>query len=96
MNKKGQGALEYLLLIGGAILVAVVVITVLSGIGQSGATQTEQTAATGLCTAKTDQVGCTAVTVGNCTIACSDPNPPGTGGSPANLGDYCVPAQACT
>ena len=38
MDIKGQGALEYLLLIGGAVLVAAVVIVVLSGMAttQSG------------------------------------------------------------
>jgi hypothetical protein len=32
-NKKGQGALEYLLLIGGAVLIAVIVIALLVGMG---------------------------------------------------------------
>jgi len=36
MDNKGQGALEYLLLIAGAIMVAVIVITILSGMAQSG------------------------------------------------------------
>ena len=31
MNKKGQGALEYLLLIGGAVLVAAIVIALITG-----------------------------------------------------------------
>lgn len=34
-NKKGQGALEYLLLIGGAVLIAVIVIALLVGMGSS-------------------------------------------------------------
>ncbi len=45
MNKKikGQGALEYLLLIGGAVLIAVIVIALLVGMGgQSRDTATEQ------------------------------------------------------
>lgn len=33
--KKGQGALEYLLLIGGAVLIAVIVVALLIGIGSS-------------------------------------------------------------
>ncbi len=33
MDNKAQGALEYLLLIGGAVLIAAVVITLLAGIG---------------------------------------------------------------
>ncbi|MCH7902924.1 class III signal peptide-containing protein, partial [archaeon] len=44
MNKKGQGALEYLLLIGGAVLVAVIVITLLLQITSQGETDTRATA----------------------------------------------------
>ncbi|MBN2127217.1 MAG: class III signal peptide-containing protein [Candidatus Diapherotrites archaeon] len=36
MDNKAQGALEYLLLIGGAVLVAVIVIALMSGMGQQG------------------------------------------------------------
>ena len=42
-NKKGQGALEYLLLIGGAVLIAVIVIALLVGMGSSSRTNTEKT-----------------------------------------------------
>ncbi len=52
MEKKGQGALEYLLLIGGAVLVAVIVITLLLGITNTGTGQTSNTAAAALCTQK--------------------------------------------
>jgi len=42
-NNKGQGALEYLLLIGGAVLIAVIVIALLVGMGgQSRDTAKEQ------------------------------------------------------
>jgi hypothetical protein len=48
-KKKGQGALEYLLLIGGAVLIAVIVIALLVGMGgqsrdtaQNQATQAQQ------------------------------------------------------
>ncbi len=42
-NKKGQGALEYLLLIGGAVLIAVIVIALLVGMGgQSRDTASQQ------------------------------------------------------
>lgn len=42
-NKKGQGALEYLLLIGGAVLIAVIVIALLVGMGgQSRETAQDQ------------------------------------------------------
>jgi len=37
MDVKGQGALEYLLLIGGAVLVAAIVIALISGIPGGGA-----------------------------------------------------------
>ena len=43
MNRKGQGALEYLLLIGGAVLVAVIVITLLLNISGDTRTDTEAT-----------------------------------------------------
>jgi len=43
MNRKGQGALEYLLLIGGAVLVAVIVITLLLGIADQGKLDTQAT-----------------------------------------------------
>lgn len=45
-NKKGQGALEYLLLIGGAVLIAVIVIALLVGMGSSGRQTTQQNANT--------------------------------------------------
>lgn len=43
-NKKGQGALEYLLLIGGAVLIAVIVIALLVGMGSSSRANTEKNA----------------------------------------------------
>lgn len=36
MDNRGQGALEYLLLIGGAVLVAAVVLALLLGFAQTG------------------------------------------------------------
>ena len=39
MDNKAQGALEYLLLIGGAVLIAAVVIALLAGLGTSGKTE---------------------------------------------------------
>ena len=36
MNRKGQGALEYLLLIGGALIVVAVVLTVLPNLASGG------------------------------------------------------------
>lgn len=61
MNSRGQGALEYLLLIGGALVVAVVVITLLTGISGPVGQQTGENAALALC----KNNGCT----GNVTIS---------------------------
>ena len=41
MDEKAQGALEYLLLIGGAVLVAAIVIVLLSGLTQAPQHATE-------------------------------------------------------
>ena len=41
MEEKAQGALEYLLLIAGAVLVAAIVIVLLSGLATTGQTQAE-------------------------------------------------------
>lgn len=38
MDTKGQGALEYLLLIGGAVLIAAIVIVILNSLGTTGQT----------------------------------------------------------
>ncbi|MBI4053598.1 MAG: class III signal peptide-containing protein [Candidatus Diapherotrites archaeon] len=46
MDSNGQGALEYLLLIGAAVLIAAVVIVLLTNIGQSGKTTAETSANT--------------------------------------------------
>ena len=46
---KGQGSLEYLLLIGGAILVAVIVIALIVGLGGTGQQETEKSLLDGLC-----------------------------------------------
>lgn len=42
-SKKGQGALEYLILIGAAILVAVIVVTIIIGTSSSNRQTSEQT-----------------------------------------------------
>ena len=42
MENKGQGALEYLLLIGGAVLIAVIVIALVTGV--AGNTEAKQVA----------------------------------------------------
>ncbi len=43
-NQKGQGALEYLLLIGGAVLIAVIIIALLVGMGGGGRESAQQQA----------------------------------------------------
>ncbi len=43
MDVKGQGALEYLLLIGGAVLIAVIVISMLLGISDQATADTNAT-----------------------------------------------------
>lgn len=48
-GKKGQGSLEYLLLIGGAVLVAAIVIALVISSGTAGSTQTGITSAAALC-----------------------------------------------
>lgn len=47
--QKGQGALEYLLLIGGAILVAVIVISIIVGLGGSAGSEAEVSIANAQC-----------------------------------------------
>src|SRR3989344_4716276 len=65
MNKRGQGALEYLLLIGGAIVVAVVVVTLLLNLGSRGG----GTAGATSMGAISSQY---AATAGNATPVCTD------------------------
>ena len=59
MNKKGQGALEYLLLIGGAIVVAVVVVTLLLNLGSAGSGSTDATTMGVICSQKAAISGAT-------------------------------------
>ncbi len=55
MNRKGQGSLEYLLLIGGAVLVAVIVIGLVITFGQSGGDTTRISVVNSLCQQYTSQ-----------------------------------------
>ncbi len=82
MNKKGQGALEYLLLIGGAVLVAVIVIVLLLSIMSTGEKETAETTAAGLCSTKAAAQGitnCTDITetytIGRYTCSCDGTAP---------------------
>ena len=72
-NKKAQGSLEYLLLIGGAVLVAVIVITLILGIGQSGNQQTSNSAVAAFCKQKGQQARLAGIS-GNC----ASPTPAGS------------------
>ncbi|MFH1224476.1 MAG: class III signal peptide-containing protein [Candidatus Diapherotrites archaeon] len=53
MDEKGQGALEYLLLIGGAVLVAVVVIVLILGLGHSTGNEVNELVTHGIGNMKT-------------------------------------------
>lgn len=66
MEKKGQGALEYLLLIGGAVLVAVIVITLLLGLTESSGNQTDDTAVGGLCRTEAQKINALDPTINDC------------------------------
>ncbi len=82
-DMKGQGALEYLLLIGGAVLVAAIVIVLLLGINQSSGGTTSATSAATLCTQKLGAKGTT--TAG---LACNDSTNGITGAARPCLGGY--------
>ena len=82
MERKGQGALEYLLLIGGAILVAVIVISILVGLGSGGGVEATRAAANALCAKYPTGASCNSlaavggadddnVTGGTCTYMCN-------------------------
>ena len=49
MGLKAQGALEYLLLIGGAVLVAAVVLSLITGLATTGEQTTQARATDALC-----------------------------------------------
>ena len=73
MERKGQGALEYLLLIGGAILVAVIVISILVGLGGTGGPEAKRAAANALCAQKLPNATACAgnVVSAGCTYTCA-------------------------
>jgi len=62
-SRKGQGSLEYLLLIGGAVLVAAIVIALVISSGTSGGGETKLRTAAGLCYGRIAQVTEPTVTV---------------------------------
>lgn len=62
MKGKGQGALEYLLLIGGAILVAVIVISIIVGLGSGSAgVETIRAAANAQCAKYSKDASCDSI-----------------------------------
>jgi len=79
LDKKGQGALEYLLLIGGAVLVAVIVITLLLSITEQGETQTLETTGNALCVQRL-QLECHNMSIDSVRTACSGAPDPATVG----------------
>ncbi|GEM_PF-2755978 len=87
---KGQGALEYLLLIGGAILVAVVVITVLSGIAAPAANPTKEASALAFCKTRPAPLTCTGeVTIDGTTYTCASFSGCAGFGAPSCAGVSC-------
>ena len=58
LNQKGQGALEYLLIIGGALVIAAVVVTVLSSSGTAGGNTAKTSSQSAICSTKADQKTC--------------------------------------
>ena len=74
VKENGQGALEYLLLIGGAVLVAAVVLSLMSELAEKGRGAAECRFIDSLCSAfeagrcnSADPDGAGALTIGSCT-----------------------------
>ena len=82
MNSKGQGALEYLLLIGGAVLVAAIVIALLVGLPGGSANPANQT----FC------AGADYASFGTCSNAGTPPQSVTVGGYTGN--GICCPLKA--
>jgi len=92
MDKKGQGALEYLLIIGGAVLVAAITIALITGT-TAGQRDTRAQAKCALYTSCTKCVAATAATddimVNKCLAQFSDT----TAAKPAAIGATCTVAN---
>lgn len=89
MNKKGQGALEYLLLIGGAVLVAAIVIALITGVP----TGTGNPEAKARCAAHATYNGCigdTGFTIGSTTFDCVAKKTDGSDATGASDFGYCT------
>ena len=73
MDRKGQGALEYLLLIGGAVLVAAIVIALITGIPgtQNPASEAECAAKSLFAECTATGSGCVALQIDGVTTATS-------------------------
>ncbi|MFH0955364.1 MAG: hypothetical protein V1777_04645, partial [Candidatus Micrarchaeota archaeon] len=59
-NKKGQGSLEYLLIIGGGILVAVIIIGAIISLAGTGTGSSRQNTANQACSAINNSLNCLA------------------------------------
>ncbi|GEM_PF-5776915 len=61
-NQKGQGSIEYLLILGGAILVAVIIIAAVVSLGQStGGGALSRNTLQGLCSTQGSETACEAL-----------------------------------
>jgi len=91
MDRKGQGALEYLLLIGGAVLVAAIVIALITGIPTGTTNPTE----TVICAENNTAASCLSETDASCTLRGLDGEEYATEAAMTNAGTTfaaCVPA----
>jgi hypothetical protein len=66
-NKKGQGSLEYLLIIGGGILVAVVIIGAIVSLAGTGTGGTKRNVSDQTCHTYITQTACIAATISGAT-----------------------------
>lgn len=74
INKKGQGALEYLLLLGGAVLVAAIVLSLVTALATTGK---------GAASSRINDAICAPIPLGECGDKYTDSD--GTGPLPATL-----------
>lgn len=67
-NQKGQGSLEYLLIIGGGILVAVIIIGAIISLAGTGTGGSKQNAANQACMAILNPTNCTGFAITGATL----------------------------
>jgi len=88
MNFKGQGALEYLLMIGAGIAIAAIVLYFVLSAGQSATCESFKSNTAGLCAAKPNQDLCSRL--GNIDNVSSTPDVSGNECEWNVLNDQCV------